>query len=345
MAQNTTSTGSGSLADSQQQVWQQLLTFLRIVAPAIVVSPMARWLRSHWALRWRMCLMRAYMDRWDPNVPPIEGASQRLHEDTQRFAKGIDAYLAIFLNSICTLSAFSPILLSLGRRISTPVPLLRAFGGSWLLVCAAAAALLGVGMAMIAGKRLVSLEVANQRVEAKLRREAVMLEASPETICGAAEPDTPPFEASFDAGTRLPSPAPHFQKIWKAVHANYSALFSAFLRLNLWLDGFDQLMTLTPYVLTAPRLFAEEPTERISLGTLVQAANSFDKVFASLSVISENWGGINEWRSTLVRLQQFEVQQREAQEAGGVSLQVLRSKGSSLPGSDDGEMSTVGLLG
>ena len=86
---------------------------------------------------------------------------------------------------------------------------------------------------------------------------------------------------------------------------NYSALFKNFLGLNLWLDCFDQFMVVAPYLLVAPRLFAEK--DRITLGTLVQTSNSFGKVFDSLSIISENWGGINEWRSALVRLQQFEA--------------------------------------
>ena len=33
--------------------------------------------------------MRSYLDRWNTQVPAIEGASQRVHEDTQRFAAGI----------------------------------------------------------------------------------------------------------------------------------------------------------------------------------------------------------------------------------------------------------------
>jgi ABC-type uncharacterized transport system fused permease/ATPase subunit len=66
-------------------------------------------------------------------------------------------------------------------------------------------------------------------------------------------------------------------------------------------------MILVPYVLVAPLLFERDPATRITLGTLVQTSNSFDKVFSSLSVVSENWGGINEWRSTLVRLHQFEA--------------------------------------
>ena len=59
---------------------------------------------------------------------------------------------------------------------------------------------------------------------------------------------------------------------------------------------------------------------------LVQTSNSFNKVFSSLSIVSENWGGINEWRSTYVRLRQFEAQQGRQAKQGSV--------GSSPCGSD-----------
>jgi len=94
-------------------------------------------------------------------------------------------------------------------------------------------------------------------------------------------------------------------------------------------------MVLAPYILVAPRLFADQCSERITLGTLVQTSNSFDKVFASLSVISENWGGINEWRSTLVRLRQFEEGQRLSATAS--SSRAAVSSGSGTPISDGQE--------
>jgi len=244
--------------------------------------------------------MKAYMAAWDANVPPIEGASQRLHEDTQRFSKGIDTYAAVLLNSACTLAAFTPILLSLGERVLSP-PLLSSFGRSWMLVSAVLSALIGLGVAMFTGRHLVELEVANQRVEAELRRDLVVLETTPDAIC-----ETEAVEA--EGGTRMQSPVAYFPRLWTALALNYQALFRNFFALNIWLDAFDQVMVLAPYVLVAPLLFAADPAQRITLGTLMQATNSFDKVFASLSVVSENWGGINEWRSTYVRLRQFEAE-------------------------------------
>jgi hypothetical protein len=47
-----------------------------------------------------------------------------------------------------------------------------------------------------------------------------------------------------------------------AVVHNYGALFQSFFALNLWLDSFNTVMELAPYVLVAPLLFATDPKVR-----------------------------------------------------------------------------------
>lgn len=299
----TTQTGD-VFAASQAKVWLEIAKFGWIVLPAMIVSPTAKWIRAKWALLWRMCLMRNYMDAWDPNVPPIEGASQRLHEDTQRFAKGLEGFLSTVLNAICVLCVFTPILLSLGGRIYAPYAFLRVLGAGWLLGCAVAAAALGLGMAMIAGRRLVDLEVENQKVEAELRTTVCILETTPERLCsalpsstchtladdGTASESSCGGDAGSETGSRAPlgPPAPYFQRLWTALRTNYEQLFRNFFYLNIWLSCFDQVMIVAPYFLAAPLLFAADPEKRITLGTLVQISNSFGKVFESLSIVSEN---------------------------------------------------------
>jgi len=66
-------------------------------------------------------------------------------------------------------------------------------------------------------------------------------------------------------------------------------------------------MVIAPYAIVAPLVFASDPDKRITLGTLIKLSNSFEKVFSSLSVISENWGAINDFRSTYRRLREFEA--------------------------------------
>ena len=60
--------------------------------------------------------------------------------------------------------------------------------------------------------------------------------------------------------------------------------------------------------MVAPRLFAARPEEVMTLGALTQTANAFGKVFDSLSIVSDNWLQVNEFRSVLRRLREFEAE-------------------------------------
>lgn len=284
-----------TLADYRVRVGDELRAFAWIVAPLVCVSPAAKWVRSAWALSWRMALMRGYLRAWDEKREPIEGASQRLHEDSQRFASALMGCLVTVLDACFTLIVFTPVLLDLSERIAPPVDM-GFLRGLWLWVLAAGAAVGGLGGAVIFGKHLVSLEVQNQLVEALLRKDLVLLETTPAVIVGQTieQQQYPPWR--------------FFEQTLKRLYRNYHALFRHFSLLNTWLSFYDQVMTLLPYFVAAPLLFAADPERRITLGTLIQMSNSFEKVFSSLSVVAENWGAVNEFRSVLVRLREFERQ-------------------------------------
>ena len=98
--------GSSSLAEYRARVWAELLRFARIVTPLVFASPAAKWARSAWAFSWRAALMKRYLKAWDISKEPIEGASQRLHEDSQRFANALQGCLATLLDAIFTLGVF-----------------------------------------------------------------------------------------------------------------------------------------------------------------------------------------------------------------------------------------------
>ena len=292
-------------ADYRAQVWAQLWRFATIVAPLVSASPAAKWARSAWAFAWRSALMKEYLRAWDTTKEPIEGASQRLHEDSQRFCGALQGCLATLLDAAFTLAVFTPILINLSAKVTPPVRT-GVFDGAWLWIAAMAAACLGLGGAATFGQKLVGLEVNNQRVEASLRKDLVLLETTPAVIVGVPSVplvgDVPSQATRTGVETQHYAPLLYFGLTLKRLGRNYHALFRHFSLLNLWLSLYDQTMVIFPYLVAAPLLFADEPAERITLGTLVQMSNSFDKVFSSLSVIAENWGAVNEFRSVLRRL-------------------------------------------
>lgn len=288
--------------ERRERVGHELTAFAWIVAPLVVVTPVAKWVRSVWAFEWRSALMRSYLADWSAagDESAIEGSAQRLHEDTQRFSSALQGCLSLVLDAVLMLAVFTPILIDLGGAVAPP-PWLRwlrsdVFGSAWLFALALTAAVVGLGGAVVLGRYLVTLEVRNQVVEAELRRDLVLLES------GIAPSQTLARSSSAPNAMALGS----FAAVLTALRQNYHALFRHFAALNTFLSAFDQVMVLAPYLLVAPMIFAVDPADRVTLGVLIQVANSFDKVFASLSLLSENYAAINDFRSVVRRLAEFE---------------------------------------
>ena len=306
---NDPSSGNNtSLLEYRERVYDQLWLFAGIIAPLVTASPACKWIRSIWAFSWRVALMSNYLRAWDTKKEPIEGASQRLHEDTQRFSSALQGCLSAVLDSVFTLIVFSPILFQLSREVRSPINL-GALEGAWLWTTAWMASIVGLMGAAFLGQKLVQLEVDNQRVEALLRKDLVLLETTPAVIVGTRPRNVQPHVCSqTPEQARQPSfePRAYFDNTLVRLRNNYHALFRHFSLLNLWLALYDQIMVIFPYIVAAPLIFDDDPVRRITLGTLIKMSNSFDKVFSSLSVISESWGAINEFRSTYQRLSEFE---------------------------------------
>jgi len=308
--------GSGDeedhMAHKRQAVWDQLLHFVVIVSPAVVVHPIAKWIASVWRFSWRMALVRAYLVHYDVSSHPIEGAAQRIHEDTMRFEQGVYECCTIVLDSILTLIIFIPVLLDVGATAHLP----DWDWPPWLLTLSIVAAFGGLLISMVVGHRLVGLEVQNQKVEAQFRTKLVLLEQLPASIVGT-EPMDPSAqvieELHFDDILHRPPQPKHvvpsvaFIPVINELWRNYKRLFANFAAFNTWVSLYDQVMVITPFLLVAPLMFTDAPEDRITLGTLMKVSNAFDKVFGAMAVVTENWASVNEFRSTMRRLGEFEL--------------------------------------
>jgi peptide/bleomycin uptake transporter len=294
--------GSGiELKNKRDQMWELLLQFSLIVLPSIVVHPVTKWIGSIWCFNWRVALIRSYLSHWDCSTLPIEGAAQRVHEDTQRFADGLYSCFGILLDSFCTLVAFIPVLIELGDQVRPP----GLHWAPWLLCIATTAAIGGLGVSMIVGYKLVDLEVANQVVEAELRTKLVLLEQTPAMVCASTQENDIVNEEHGEPVKAL-SPIKALEPILKKLWKNYRNLYAQFALFNTWLSIYDQSMVILPYLLVAPLLFAEDPEHRITLGVLMKMSNAFGRCFDAMAVVSENWNAVNAWRSVLKRLSEFE---------------------------------------
>ena len=149
---------------------EQLATFGYIAGLYVAVAVFTDFFIKHYVFRWRTAMTDYYAANWH-TIRGIEGASQRVQEDTMRFARLMEGLGVSFMRSVMTLFAFLPILWTLSEKI-TELPWIGSVSHSLVWV-AIIFALAGTVLMAVVGIKLPGLEFENQRVEAAFRKELV----------------------------------------------------------------------------------------------------------------------------------------------------------------------------
>ena len=147
-----------------------LFIFAQIAFVSLAVFVLTRFFVSHYIFRWRTAMNFYYTDQWS-KLRSIEGAAQRVQEDTMRFAAIMEGLGVSIIDAVMTLIAFLPVLLALSEYV-TVLPILGEIPAP-LLNAAIFWSLFGTIFLAIVGIKLPGLEFRNQRVEASLRKELV----------------------------------------------------------------------------------------------------------------------------------------------------------------------------
>src|SRR6202008_1825903 len=71
------------------QYYGQLATFLGLAFFAVTVGVLTSFFVSHYIFRWRTAMNDFYVANW-PKLRTIEGAAQRIQEDTMRFSSTVE---------------------------------------------------------------------------------------------------------------------------------------------------------------------------------------------------------------------------------------------------------------
>ena len=95
---------------------------------------------------------------------------------------------------------------------------------------------------------------------------------------------------------------PTLTELFVGVRLNYMRLYLHYGYFDVWLNLYDQLMVVVPYLVVGPSLF----TGAVLLGVVVQVSNAFSKVHSSFSLFTQNWTTVTELRSIWKRLHEFE---------------------------------------
>ena len=146
-------------------------SFVVIAFPYIALAIFTGWFTRIYGLRWREAITFNYIPRWQEVEDEIEGASQRIQEDCNRFARIIESLGLQVIRAIMTLIAFIPILWNLSEKVD--IPILKDIEGSlvWFTLLISIG---GIVISWFVGIKLPGLEYNNQRVEAAFRKDLVL---------------------------------------------------------------------------------------------------------------------------------------------------------------------------
>ena len=258
------------------EYWESLFSFISLAGLYVAVYVVISFFTAHYLFRWRTAMVEWYHSVYD-DARKIEGAAQRVQEDTIKFGRIMEGLGTSLIESVMIIVQFLPILLGL----SAGIPIF--FFGDWEYGLVVGALIWSVGgtiFLILLGiiLRLVGVEYDLQKQEAAYRKVLVIAEDD-ETV----RPKT--IEELFDDVRKI-----HFVSYIRYLYFNIGRI--AYLQANV----------LSAYVFLAPAIVAGV----ITLGVMQQIIRAFGRVEGSMQYLLKSWPTIIELASVYKRLREFE---------------------------------------
>ena len=260
-----------------EEYFASLLSFITLAGMYIALYVAISFFTAHFLFRWRTAMVEWYHSVYD-KARKIEGASQRVQEDTIKFTRIMEGLGTSFIESIMILIQFVPILF--GLSIGIPI----FFFGEWeygLIVGALVWTIGGTIFLIALGwiLRLVGVEYDLQKQEAAYRKILVIAEDD-----GNVRPKR--IDELFDDVRKI-----HFLSYLRYLYFNVGRM--AYLQANV----------LSAYVFLAPAIVAGV----VTLGVMQQIIRAFGRVEGSMQYLLKAWPTIIELMSVYKRLREFEA--------------------------------------
>jgi peptide/bleomycin uptake transporter len=259
------------------EYWESLFSFISLAGLYVAVYVIISFFTAHYLFRWRTAMVEWYHSVYD-DARKIEGAAQRVQEDTIKFSRIMESLGTSFIESLMVLFQFIPILL--GLSVGIPI----YFFGDWqyglitgalLWTLGGTVFLIGLGWLL----RLVGVEYDLQKKEAAYRKLLVIAE---------------------DDGTIRPK---KIEELFDDVRSIHFLSYIRYLYFNIGRMAYLQANVLSAYVFLAPAIVAGV----VTLGVMQQIIRAFGRVEGSMQYLLKAWPTIIELASVYKRLREFEA--------------------------------------
>ena len=258
------------------EYWGSLFSFITLAGIYVALAVAVSFFTAHFLFRWRTAMVEWYHSVYD-QARTIEGASQRVQEDTIKFSRIMEGLGTSFIEAIMIIVEFIPILF--GLSIGIPI----FFFGEWEYGLITGALIWSVGgtlFLILLGfiLRLVGVEYDLQKQEAAYRKILVIAE---------------------DDGTVRPK---KLEELFDDVRKIHFVSYLRYLYFNVGRVAYLQANVLSAYVFLAPAIVAGV----VTLGVMQQIIRAFGRVEGSMQYLLRAWPTIIELASVYKRLREFE---------------------------------------
>jgi vitamin B12/bleomycin/antimicrobial peptide transport system ATP-binding/permease protein len=271
--------------------WFMLLVFATLATVYVARALLSFYLRQAFLIRWRIWLTNMLMARWlhkqnyyrSQYVPErVDNPDQRIQQDVESFVGSSLGLSMGLLDSVVSLFSFSIILWGLSGSLALfgwKIPRAMVFM-VYLYV------IISTVFAVRIGRPLIRLNFLNEQLSANFRYALIRLREYSESIAF--------YQGEAVERDNL------FMRFGKVIHNMWAILFR-----SIKFQGFNfavsQAAVVFPFILQAPRLFSRQ----ITLGDVMQTAQSFGEVESALSFLRTSYDDFAGYRAVVNRLSGF----------------------------------------